>query len=168
MPVLVGIASSCNDIPTPESPVPSSNDGALTLTSRIGRTFEQGPHMIEIDVDDGQKAATATLLVTVESAFCRQLRLTSPVLRCYHDRVKNDEEQAREKRARARASWPGSVLRLSEQPDVEIVEGMPSERIGMVRELTLAAWAMSGRPMPRYDRATMPGRVIRRGDCDEG
>jgi hypothetical protein len=82
--------------------------------------------------------------------------------------VKDDDTRTKQERARSRQRWPGVVRRLSEAPDVEVVEGSPAELIGAVRELTLAAWAMSGQPMPDYDRATMPGRVVRRGATDEG
>jgi len=36
------------------------------------------------------------------------------------------------------------------------------ERVGMLWELTLGAWALTGRPLPAYLRAEMPGRIIRR------
>lgn len=73
----------------------------------------------------------------------------------------NDEERARRDRARARASWPGRLTTLEDMPEHELVEGSPAELIGMVKTLTLAAWAMRGEPIPDYDRAHMPGRVIR-------
>lgn len=42
-----------------------------------------------------------------------------------------------------------------------MVTGTPAELMGMVTELTLAAWAMRGTPLPSYSRKQMPGRVIR-------
>ncbi len=33
-----------------------------------------------------------------------------------------------------------------------------AERLAMVFELSMLAWAASGRPFPQYDRATMPVR----------
>lgn len=71
-----------------------------------------------------------------------------------------DDEAAR--RARARADWPGRKLRLDELPELELVKGTPGVLVGMVTELTLAAWAMRGEPLPSYARAQMPGRIIRK------
>lgn len=71
----------------------------------------------------------------------------------------------RERRARARAQWPGELTTLDHQSDAALVlHGTPGERVAMVWRITLDAWAMSGRPMPEYDRAHMPGRLIRAGD----
>lgn len=78
--------------------------------------------------------------------------------------MKDKDAQARLERAKARASWPGKRLTLSDVPELELVAGTPAERIGMVRELTLAAWAMSGRAIPTYTREAMPGRVVRPGE----
>lgn len=72
------------------------------------------------------------------------------------------DERAR--RARARAGWPGFVTTLDEQTDAVIVRhGTAAERVGMVWQITLDAWASSGRPLPDYTRENMPGRVIRNG-----
>lgn len=73
-------------------------------------------------------------------------------------------DDERRQRALARSTWVGRVVRLDELPEVELVGGTPSERIGLVRELTLAAWAMRGATIPTYTRAEMPGRVIRAED----
>jgi hypothetical protein len=73
-----------------------------------------------------------------------------------------DEEAARQARARARAGWPGRKLRLDELPEHEVVVGTPGELMGMVTELTLAAWAMRGEALPSYPRAQMPGRILRK------
>lgn len=74
----------------------------------------------------------------------------------------SDDDRAR--RARARAGWAGQLRRLEDVPDEELVKGTPGELIGLVRELTLAAWAMRGEPIPDYDRRDAPGRVLRRSD----
>jgi hypothetical protein len=74
-------------------------------------------------------------------------------------------DDARRARALARAHWPGVLTTLEEQDDAVIVtHGTAAERVGMVWQITLDAWASSGRPLPEYTRATMPGRLIRRGD----
>jgi hypothetical protein len=40
------------------------------------------------------------------------------------------------------------------------VEGTPAERVALVAVLSRQAWALTGRPLPSYTRATMPVRVI--------
>jgi hypothetical protein len=71
----------------------------------------------------------------------------------------------REWRARARSQWPGELTTLEQQSDAALVlHGTPGERVAMVWRITLDAWAMSGRPMPEYERANMPGRLIRASD----
>jgi len=39
-----------------------------------------------------------------------------------------------------------------------------AERLAMVAEASAIGWALTGRPMPAYDRASMPGRVLRDGE----
>jgi hypothetical protein len=38
--------------------------------------------------------------------------------------------------------------------------GTIAERLAAVEELTRQAWALAGLPMPTYDRAHMPVRII--------
>jgi len=74
------------------------------------------------------------------------------------------DEAARAARAEARAAWPLRRTTLSEQDDAGLVRtGTPAERIAMVWRITLDVWACSGRPMPSYTRAEMPGKFIRGG-----
>jgi hypothetical protein len=68
-----------------------------------------------------------------------------------------------EERRRARANWPVRKLalldeQLTDARDLSTVD----ERIALVWTLTRRQWAFSGRHMPKYDRASMPGRVLRR------
>jgi len=66
-------------------------------------------------------------------------------------------------RAKARANWPIVKSCLDDEDDLaSLARFSPSERVAMVWQLTLDAWAMSGKPMPTYTRATMPGRLVRR------
>lgn len=67
------------------------------------------------------------------------------------------------KRAAARATWPGRVVSLQELQAEEDLSANTSvdERLGMMRELAEAAWALSGKPLPSYPRSQMPGRIIR-------
>lgn len=39
-----------------------------------------------------------------------------------------------------------------------------SERLGMMWQLALDAWASSGRALPTYSRRDTPGKLIRRDD----
>ncbi|MCA9561713.1 MAG: hypothetical protein H6704_04250 [Myxococcales bacterium] len=71
------------------------------------------------------------------------------------------EQDARRRRAARRASWPGTVARLEDLPDVECVDAPPEVLFAMVTQLSLASWAMSGRPLPAYSRADIPGRILR-------
>lgn len=72
-----------------------------------------------------------------------------------------DERAARRE---ARTRWPGKVGHLQDLPENELVTGSPAQLLGMVRELTLATWAMSGRKIPDYERAVAPGRLLRARD----
>lgn len=42
----------------------------------------------------------------------------------------------------------------------------PLERVGMMWELVVQAYAVAGIPIPNYDRAHTPIRVLRRGEAD--
>ncbi len=85
----------------------------------------------------------------------------------YHDPVASDEREtsaeARTARARARSSWSGQVGRLGELPEVEVLDLPPAILFGLVRQLTLEAWALGGAAMPSYPRSSIPGRVLRPG-----
>jgi hypothetical protein len=78
--------------------------------------------------------------------------------------VPPDDPSARARRAKARASWPGTVMRLGDLPEVEVIDAPPAELMGMVTELTRAAWALMGEPFPAYARSEAPGRIIRSSD----
>jgi len=58
-------------------------------------------------------------------------------------------------------------MRLEDQADVELIDAPRNVLVGMVTELTLAAWAMQRRPIPDYARAEMPGRLARLQVRDE-
>lgn len=67
------------------------------------------------------------------------------------------------RRAAARASWPGLKTTLAEAPDAENLSATTTaeQRLAMMWELAVAAWSLTGVPLPEYSRANMPGRVIR-------
>ena len=73
------------------------------------------------------------------------------------------EDPDRKARAAARRSWPIRVYNLGEEPDEDLsATTTAAERVEMVWQLTLDAWAASGRPIPDYPREKIPVRVIRR------
>lgn len=69
-------------------------------------------------------------------------------------------------RMAARAKWPGHKTTLTEAPGAEDLSATttPEQRVGMLWELTLGAWSLTGLPLPDYTRANMPGRLIRPGN----
>ncbi|MSR13312.1 MAG: hypothetical protein EXR86_01875 [Gammaproteobacteria bacterium] len=71
--------------------------------------------------------------------------------------------EAAEKRRANRRDW--KVVRKSlEAPDAAVPILSPEQRIGMMWQLTLDAWAMTGHPLPEYARAEAPIRRFSRAD----
>jgi hypothetical protein len=68
-----------------------------------------------------------------------------------------------EERRRARAEWPIRRATLDGEPltDDRIPDDLEA-RLAMVAQLTRAQRSLAGKELPRYTRAEMPGRVIRR------
>lgn len=74
-----------------------------------------------------------------------------------------DPEAARKARALARSTWSGSLHRLGEEAEPNLVTiTTASERVAMVHRLTQDAWAMRGLPIPDYARSEAPGRLVRK------
>jgi hypothetical protein len=75
-------------------------------------------------------------------------------------------ESDRAQRARARADWPGIKTSLAEATDAADLSATTTaeERLAMMWPLALAAWTLSGQPLPSYTREQIPGRIIRRGE----
>lgn len=71
-----------------------------------------------------------------------------------------------EARRRARATWP---IRLTDLRDetAEPMQGTVAQRLTATWELTQQAWAVAGLPIPTYDRACMPVRLLRIDEDDE-
>ena len=67
-----------------------------------------------------------------------------------------------EKRS-ARADWPVQKFRLGEEPVDDFSAYTMAERMMMVEQLSIDAWASTGLPMPSYSRREMPVRIIRAG-----
>jgi hypothetical protein len=68
----------------------------------------------------------------------------------------------RDARVAARARWPIRVVPLSTavRDDLSLVT-TAEERLTMMWELTLDAWAVAGRTVPTYSRGDTPVRIIR-------
>jgi hypothetical protein len=72
--------------------------------------------------------------------------------------------QAPDDRAGARASWPIRVLRLDADDTPELHDTTPEQRIEMMWELVVQAWAVAGTALPVYERHEMPVRIRRLRD----
>ena len=58
---------------------------------------------------------------------------------------------------------PVRIYRLGEEPTDDLSGATtPAERLAMVWELTARAWALTGTPVPSYDRGAMPIVIVRR------
>jgi len=67
--------------------------------------------------------------------------------------------------ARDRSQMTARVVPLrSDEAGDGRVGGTAEERLALVAELSQRAWALTGRPIPRYTRETMPVRLRRLGD----
>ena len=76
-----------------------------------------------------------------------------------------DDAEARAQRAKARAGWPGTRTSLADPSEQDLSALSGSQRIAMVWQLTLDAWASTGKELPSYERSQMPGKVVRPGDA---
>lgn len=73
-----------------------------------------------------------------------------------------------EARRRARRHWPIRKFALGQEPSEDIrAETSVEQRLAMMWPLAVRAWTLSGRPMPQYSRAEIPGRIIRPPTEDE-
>jgi hypothetical protein len=78
------------------------------------------------------------------------------------DMEESVEDRERKERAAARQSWPIRVYRLGEEPDDDLSETTTaSERLGMMWQLAVDAWASMGQPIPDYPREKTPIHAIR-------
>ncbi len=68
----------------------------------------------------------------------------------------HDDEAAR---CAARKDWPVTVHRLGDEPPIDATT--PEQRLAMMWELAVQAWAVAGIPIPDYERKDMPVRVLR-------
>jgi hypothetical protein len=70
-----------------------------------------------------------------------------------------------EQRRAVRAHWPILRLRLRDEPldDLSTIT-TPTERIAMMWSLAESAWKLAGRPLPTYNRRSLPARFFRPGE----
>jgi len=62
----------------------------------------------------------------------------------------------------ARRAWVAQVYRLGDEPGDDLsAVSTAEERLAMLTELSRRMWALTGRQVPEYPRARMPGRIIR-------
>ncbi len=81
--------------------------------------------------------------------------------------VVSPRDSAADARRAARGAWPVKVFRLGEEPSDDLSDSTtPEERLAMMWTLAVDAWTSCGRPLPRYGRGQMPGRVIRNSAPD--
>jgi len=67
-------------------------------------------------------------------------------------------------RAKARNNWPIRKTRLGDEDELSLLSTtQPDERLAMMWQLTLDAWAASGRKIPDYPRDQTPGVLISPG-----
>lgn len=70
-----------------------------------------------------------------------------------------------EARRRARAGWPVAVYRLGQEP---AADGTTAEqRLSMMWELVVQAYAIAGRAIPDYERAHVAIQVRRRDEAED-
>jgi hypothetical protein len=63
---------------------------------------------------------------------------------------------------RTRQGGSARVYRLGEEPGDDLSAlTTPEQRLAMVTVLSRRMWELTGRPVPSYERASMPGRVLR-------
>ncbi|MDQ3034150.1 MAG: hypothetical protein M3Y87_17200 [Myxococcota bacterium] len=64
-----------------------------------------------------------------------------------------------------RARWPSRLATLATADDAPTMEGRPlAEIFAAVDELSLAAYALAGKPVLPLARAALPTRLYRRGE----
>lgn len=60
-----------------------------------------------------------------------------------------------------RTSWPVRIFKLGDEPSDSLAHGTTSEeRLAMMWPLALAAWELTGKPLPDYHRRDMPVRYL--------
>jgi hypothetical protein len=77
----------------------------------------------------------------------------------------DDSPDAADLRRAARAHWPVRRFSLGDEPSDDLSEVTTAAgRIAMMWTLAVEAWLVAGRPLPSYDRRSMPARLFRPGE----
>jgi hypothetical protein len=76
----------------------------------------------------------------------------------------SDSGKSPEQRRVERTTWPITRHRLGQEPSDDLsTVTTPVERVAMMWTLAVSAWKLAGRPLPTYDRRTLPARLFRAG-----
>lgn len=77
----------------------------------------------------------------------------------------DSEDEARRQRVAARANWAGWKGTLKDMPTEPDLTPTTSaeERLALLSELSVRSWALTGRSVPDYERANIPGSITRAG-----
>ena len=74
-------------------------------------------------------------------------------------------DDKRAARVRARHDWTIRQFELGEEPPDDLSETTTAkERLAMMWPLAVQAWALAGKPLPGYDRSSIPIRIYRSGE----
>ena len=79
-------------------------------------------------------------------------------------RAMSNRKARAQKRRHHYQDWPLRKFALGQEPMVDQRDNRRSakERIEAVWALSLQHWQLSGRPLPTYSRAEIPGRLIKK------
>lgn len=70
-----------------------------------------------------------------------------------------------ERKRADRARWPIARFRLGEESGDDVSDvTTAADRIAMMWPLAESAWKLARRPLPAYDRRTIPARLFRAGN----
>jgi hypothetical protein len=78
----------------------------------------------------------------------------------YNENMPEDDAAAR---AARRNAWPIRRFELGHEPTEDLsAVTTADERLAMMWQLALDAWAAAGHSLPTYARSEMPGRIYRK------
>lgn len=73
-----------------------------------------------------------------------------------------EAEERAERRRQHASRWPVRRFELGQEPLRDALDrSTVDERIAMMWPLAKEAWAVAGRPIATYERANMPGTLVR-------
>jgi len=89
----------------------------------------------------------------------------APPQNCTTDTIHTMQDDFEARRA-ARANWPIQKAKVADD-GADATGTSPEQRVGMMWELVVQAWAVAGRTIPTCDRANTPIRKRRRGGPED-